>query len=33
MTLLTIAIAGHWITGFLMDFCVAMFQRAAGLVG
>ncbi|AXE32358.1 flagellar biosynthesis protein FliQ [Chromobacterium subtsugae] len=33
IVLLTIALAGHWITGYLMDFCVAMFQRAASQVG
>ncbi|MGL6069764.1 flagellar biosynthetic protein FliQ [Craterilacuibacter sp.] len=32
-TLLTIALAGHWITLYLMDFCVDMFNRAATLVG
>lgn len=32
-TLLTIALAGHWITSYLMDFCVDMFNRAATLVG
>ncbi|MCL6262255.1 flagellar biosynthesis protein FliQ [Craterilacuibacter sp. RT1T] len=32
-TLLTIALAGHWITTYLMDFCVDMFNRAATLVG
>ncbi|SMF07014.1 flagellar biosynthesis protein FliQ [Pseudogulbenkiania subflava] len=33
ITLGTIALAGHWMTGLLMDFCVDMFHRAATLVG
>ncbi|OWY39962.1 flagellar biosynthetic protein FliQ [Xenophilus sp. AP218F] len=33
VVLLTIALAGHWITGYLMDFCVEMFARAASQVG
>lgn len=33
VTLLVIALAGHWIAGTMMDFCVAVFQRAATLVG
>ncbi|MCQ4143783.1 flagellar biosynthesis protein FliQ [Vogesella sp. AC12] len=33
VTLATIALAGHWITGMLMDFCIDIFQRAATLVG
>ncbi|MDC7697560.1 flagellar biosynthesis protein FliQ [Vogesella sp. LYT24W] len=33
VTLATIALAGHWITGLLMDFCIDIFQRAATLVG
>lgn len=33
VTLATIALAGHWITGMLMDFCIDIFQRAAMLVG
>jgi flagellar biosynthetic protein FliQ len=33
VTLAVIALAGHWIAGTLMDFCVSVFQRAAQLVG
>ena len=33
ITLATIALAGHWMTGLLMDFCIDMFHRAATLVG
>lgn len=33
VTLVTIALAGHWISGLLMDFCVRIFQQAATLVG
>ncbi|HEX8785179.1 MAG TPA: flagellar biosynthesis protein FliQ [Telluria sp.] len=32
VTLLTLILAAHWMTGKLMDFCVAMFERAAHLV-
>ena len=31
--LLTIALMRHWVTTYLMDFCVALFARAATLVG
>jgi flagellar biosynthetic protein FliQ len=31
VTLLTITLAGHWLCGTLMDFCVEYFQRAATL--
>ena len=33
VTLATIVLAGHWMTGLLMDFCVRIFQQAATLVG
>ena len=33
VTLLAILLMGRWMTGYLMDFCVAVFQRAASLVG
>ncbi len=33
ITLLTIGVMGRWMAGALMDFCVAMFQQAAKLVG
>jgi len=33
VTLLALILAGHWMTGKLMDYCVAVFQRAAQLVG
>lgn len=33
VTLLTLIVAGHWMTGYLMDYCVAVFRRAAILVG
>nr|WP_231879869.1 flagellar biosynthesis protein FliQ [Crenobacter luteus] len=33
VTLATIALAGHWMAGLLMDFCVETFRRAATLVG
>ncbi|MDY0066826.1 MAG: flagellar biosynthesis protein FliQ [Steroidobacteraceae bacterium] len=32
-TLLMITLAGHWMAGKLMDFCVAVFQRAGQLTG
>jgi flagellar biosynthetic protein FliQ len=32
VTLLTLIVSAHWITGKLMDYCVAVFQRAAQLV-
>ncbi|PZN31902.1 MAG: flagellar biosynthetic protein FliQ [Proteobacteria bacterium] len=31
VTLLAITLAGHWIAGRLMDFCVEVFQRAGAL--
>lgn len=33
ITLLMIVLAGHWMTSRLMDFCVAVFQRAGQLTG
>jgi flagellar biosynthesis protein FliQ len=33
VTLLVITLTGHWIATLLMDFCVSVFNRAAGLVG
>lgn len=33
VTLLAITLAGRWMTGYVMDFCVSVFQRAATLVG
>ena len=33
VTLLTLIVTAHWMTGKLMDYCVAVFQRAAQLVG
>lgn len=33
VTLLAIALAGRWMTSYLMDFCVSIFQRAASLAG
>lgn len=31
VTLLTLMLAGHWLCGTLMDFCVDLFRRAATL--
>lgn len=33
VTLLSLIVAGHWMTGKLMDYCVHVFQQAAQLVG
>lgn len=33
VTLLAITLTGHWMSRYLMDFCVSVFQRAAALVG
>lgn len=33
VTLLAISVMGRWMAGYLMDFCVSIFQRAALLVG
>jgi flagellar biosynthesis protein FliQ len=32
VTLLTVSLAGHWLFGTLMDFCVETFRNAATLV-
>ncbi len=33
VTLLTLIVTGRWMSGYLMDYCVSIFQRAATLVG
>lgn len=33
VTLLAITLMGRWMTAYVMDFCVAIFRRAAALVG
>lgn len=33
VTLLALIVAGRWMTVTMMDFCVAIFQRAAQLAG
>jgi flagellar biosynthetic protein FliQ len=33
ITLLVLIVAGHWMTGYLMDYCVSVFQRAATIAG
>jgi len=33
VTLLAIALAGHWLFNTLMDFCVQVFRQASSLVG
>ncbi|WP_374759860.1 flagellar biosynthetic protein FliQ [Iodobacter sp.] len=33
VTLAIIALAGHWIVGQLMTFCIEIFNNAAMLVG
>jgi len=33
VTLLAVGVMGRWMVGMLMDFCVAVFHRAAALVG
>ncbi len=33
VTLLVLILAGRWMAGYLMDYCVSIFQRAATLVG
>jgi flagellar biosynthetic protein FliQ len=33
VTLLVLIVAGHWMTGYLMDYCVSVFQRAATIAG
>ncbi|MFC5476724.1 flagellar biosynthesis protein FliQ [Massilia suwonensis] len=29
VTLVALILAGHWMTSYLMDYCVSVFQRAA----
>ncbi|MEN3275838.1 MAG: flagellar biosynthesis protein FliQ [Massilia sp.] len=31
VTLVALILAGHWMTAYLMDYCVSVFQRAATL--
>ncbi len=33
VTLLAIVLTGRWMAGYLMDYCVSIFNRAATLVG
>jgi flagellar biosynthetic protein FliQ len=33
VTLVAVILAGRWMAGYLMDFCVSIFQRAGTLVG
>jgi flagellar biosynthetic protein FliQ len=33
VTLVALIVAGHWMTSKMMDYCVAVFQRASQLVG
>ncbi|MFZ6647554.1 flagellar biosynthetic protein FliQ [Undibacterium sp. TJN25] len=33
VTLLAVTLMGRWMVGYLMDFCVSIFHRAATLVG
>lgn len=33
VTLLAIILTGRWMAGYLMDYCVSIFTRAATLVG
>jgi flagellar biosynthetic protein FliQ len=33
VTLAVLALAGPWMIGLLMDFCVSIFQRAATMIG
>ena len=33
VTLLAIILTGQWMAGYLMDYCVSIFNRAATLVG
>jgi flagellar biosynthetic protein FliQ len=32
VTLLVVGLMGRWMIGYLMDFCVSIFERAASLV-
>jgi flagellar biosynthetic protein FliQ len=33
VTLLAVGLAGRWMVGTLMDFCVSIFERASTLLG
>lgn len=33
VTLLAVGLAGRWMVGTMMDFCVSIFQRASTLLG
>ena len=33
VTLLVVSVLGRWMVGYLMDFCVSVFQRAATMIG
>jgi flagellar biosynthetic protein FliQ len=33
VTLVAMSLTGRWIIGYLMDFCVSIFQRASSLLG
>ena len=33
VTLLAVILMGRWMSGYLMDYCVSIFTRAATLVG
>ena len=33
VTLVVMTITARWIVGYLMDFCVSIFQRASSLLG
>jgi len=33
VTLLVVGVMGRWMVGYLMDFCVSVFHRAATLIG
>jgi flagellar biosynthetic protein FliQ len=32
VTLLVVGLGGRWMVGYLMDYCVSIFERAAALV-
>lgn len=33
VTLIVVSVMGRWMVGYLMDYCVSVFERAARLVG
>ena len=33
VTLVVVGVMGRWMVGYLMDYCVSVFERAATLVG